>query len=155
MSFEAAYIEEVEKREESMAVDGEPDAKPKIKRVIKKKEVAFVTRTSSLDASILEKYKEQEGQMHASDKLVMETEVRILVIWSTSLRLSYMDRIVKILSRSMPMTPVVNWTTVIVPTFSNRRRRNSSWRSKMLRTSSTLRKERSQRSLLTYLVSTH
>ena len=80
MSFEAAYIEEVEEREEPMAVDGEPDAKPKIKRVVKKKVVAFVTRTSSLDASILEKYKEQEGQMHASDKLVMETEVRILVI---------------------------------------------------------------------------
>ena len=79
MSFEAAYIEEVEEREESMAVDGEPDAKPKIKRVVKK-EVAFVTRTSSLDASILEKYKEQEGQMHASDKLVMETEVKVLVI---------------------------------------------------------------------------
>ena len=80
MSFEAAYIEEVEEREESMAVDGEPDAKPKIKRIVKKKEVAFVTGTSSLDASILEKYKEQEGQMHASDKLVMETEVRVLVI---------------------------------------------------------------------------
>ena len=80
MSFEAAYIEEVEEREESMVVDGEPDAKPKIKRIVKKKEVPFVTGTSSLDSSILEKYKEQEGQMHASDKLVMETEVRVLVI---------------------------------------------------------------------------
>lgn len=75
MSFEAAYVEEVEEREEAMQVDGEPDAKPKTKRIIKKKEIPFIFGATSLDNSIIEQFKEQEAQMHASDKLVMDTEV--------------------------------------------------------------------------------
>ena len=74
------YVEEVEEREEAMQVDGEADAeaKPKkTKRIIKKKEVPFVSGNSSLDSTIVEKYKEQEAQMHSSDKLVMDTEVFI------------------------------------------------------------------------------
>jgi heat shock protein 4 len=80
MSFEAAYVEEVEERDEPMQVDGEAEgeAKPKPKpKKIKKKEVPFVSGTSSLDTSVLEQFKEQEAQMHSSDKLVMDTEVLI------------------------------------------------------------------------------
>lgn len=82
MSFETAYVEEVEEREESMQVDGETEAKPKIKKIIKKKEIPFVSGSSSLDASIVERYREQEAQMHASDKLVMDTEVFIIVYFA-------------------------------------------------------------------------
>ncbi|OAX34233.1 heat shock protein 70 [Rhizopogon vinicolor AM-OR11-026] len=74
MSFESAYTEEVEEREEApMDVDGEA---PKKKRVVKKHEIAFTTTTSSLDPTVVEKLKEQEAQMHAVDKYVMETEDR-------------------------------------------------------------------------------
>ncbi|KAH7928945.1 heat shock protein 70 [Leucogyrophana mollusca] len=75
MSFETAYTEEVEEREEApMDVDG--DAPPKKKKHVKKHEIPFVTGASSLDRSIVEKLKEQEAQMHAADKLVMDTEDR-------------------------------------------------------------------------------
>ncbi|KAG0707014.1 heat shock protein 70 family [Suillus ampliporus] len=73
MSFESAYTEEVEEREEAMEVDGEA---PKKKRIVKKNEISFSTRTSSLDPSVVEKLKEQEAEMHAADKLVMDTEDR-------------------------------------------------------------------------------
>jgi heat shock protein 4 len=81
MSFESAYVEEVEEREEDMQVDGdaEAEAKPKkTKRIIRKKEIPFVSSASSLDSTVLEQFKEQEAQMHSSDKLVMDTEVFIL-----------------------------------------------------------------------------
>jgi hypothetical protein len=73
MSFESAYTEEVEEREEApMDFDGEA---PKKKKVVKKHEIAFSTTTSSLDPAVVEKLKEQEAQMHAVDKYVMDTEV--------------------------------------------------------------------------------
>ncbi|KAL6299797.1 heat shock protein 70 family [Sparassis latifolia] len=82
MSFEQAFVEVEEEREDkndAMQVDapeGEA-APPKKKKVVKKKiEVPFVWGSSSLEASVLEKYKEQEAQMHAADKLVMDTEDR-------------------------------------------------------------------------------
>lgn len=81
VSFEAAYTEEVEEREEPAPMDvdsasGEPPAPPKKKRVVKKKEVPFITSSSSLDKATLELLKEQENQMYAADKLVMDTEER-------------------------------------------------------------------------------
>jgi heat shock protein 4 len=82
MSFEAAYVEEVEEKEEApapMEVDakeGEAPAAPKKKRVVKKKEIPFVATNSSLDKSVVETLKEQENQMHAADKLVIDTEDR-------------------------------------------------------------------------------
>jgi len=83
MSFEAAYVEEIEEREEpgenvpgAMAVDGESDAPKKIKRIVKKKDVAFISGSTSLDPTLVEQYKEQENQMHSADKLVMDTEDR-------------------------------------------------------------------------------
>ncbi|KAH0828092.1 heat shock protein 70 family [Lanmaoa asiatica] len=78
MSFEASYLEEVEEKEESaMDVDGDaqPADAPK-KRRVKKIEVPFTSFATSLDPSVLEKYKEQEAQMHATDKLVQDTEDR-------------------------------------------------------------------------------
>ncbi|KAF8149402.1 heat shock protein 70 family [Crassisporium funariophilum] len=84
MSFESAYVEEVEEREEvpapmdaEPAADGAaPAAPPKKKRIVKKKEIPFVATNSSLDKTIVESYREQESQMHAADKLVMDTEDR-------------------------------------------------------------------------------
>ncbi|KAI9571624.1 HSP70-domain-containing protein [Boletus coccyginus] len=76
MSFESSYVEE-EREEVPMEVDGnaQPADPPKKKRV-KKVEVPFTSFASSLDPSILEKLREQEAQMHASDKLVQDTEDR-------------------------------------------------------------------------------
>lgn len=81
VAFEDAYVEEIEEREAEEkpmdvdTADGTP-APPKKKRVVKKKPVKFVVQTSSLDATALAAYKEQEAQMHASDKLVRDTADR-------------------------------------------------------------------------------
>ncbi|KAK0194877.1 heat shock protein 70 family [Armillaria mellea] len=74
LSFEAAFIDEIVEKEEAMDVDAAPDAPPKKKKV--KHDVPFISGASSLDKSIVESLKEQEAQMHASDKLVMDTEDR-------------------------------------------------------------------------------
>jgi len=63
----------LEEREEGMDVDGEA---PKKKKVVKKHEIPFSTATSSLDPAVIEKLKEQEANMHAVDKYVMDTEDR-------------------------------------------------------------------------------
>ena len=80
-SFESAYVEEVEEREEMPAPmdveSAEPPPPPKKKRIVKKKEIPFVATSSSLDKKTLEVLKEQENQMHAADKLVMDTEVSL------------------------------------------------------------------------------
>ncbi|KAG6918066.1 hypothetical protein DXG01_016723 [Tephrocybe rancida] len=80
LSFETAYTEEVEEKEEpstAMDVDSaEPAAPPKKKRIVKKKEISFVTGSSSLDKTIVESLKEHENTMYATDKLVMDTEDR-------------------------------------------------------------------------------
>lgn len=77
LSFEGAYTEEIEEKEESpMAVDGEAEAPPKKKKVVKKTDVPFVWGSTALDKSVVEVLKEQEAEMHAADKLVVDTEVR-------------------------------------------------------------------------------
>lgn len=76
MSFEGAYVEEIEEKEEQpMQVDGEAPEPPKKKRIIKKKDIAFVWSNTSLEPTVLDKLKEQEAEMHAADKLVQDTEV--------------------------------------------------------------------------------
>lgn len=79
MGFEAAYVESIEEREEppSMEVDGEAaeNAVQKKKRGIKKIDVPFILGATSLDSSVIEKLRELEAQMHATDKLVQDTEV--------------------------------------------------------------------------------
>ncbi|KAI0338231.1 heat shock protein [Trametopsis cervina] len=74
VSFESAYTEEIEEKEETMAVDGEEA--PKKKKIVKKNPVPFVWAATGLDSSILDQYKQQEAEMHAADKLVMDTEDR-------------------------------------------------------------------------------
>ncbi|KAJ7040842.1 heat shock protein 70 family, partial [Mycena alexandri] len=81
MSFEAAYVEEVEEQEEPAPMDVDPAAEgaapaPPKKRRVKKKDVAFIASSSSLDKSIVEALREKENEMHAADKLVMDTEDR-------------------------------------------------------------------------------
>ncbi|KDR67801.1 hypothetical protein GALMADRAFT_272907 [Galerina marginata CBS 339.88] len=81
MSFESAYVEEIEEKEQEVAMDVDqpadaPVPAPKKKRIVKKKEIPFVALTTSLDKSVVEKLREDEAQMHAGDKLVMDTENR-------------------------------------------------------------------------------
>ena len=77
LSFEAVYTEEIEEKEETpMAVDGEPEAPPKKKKVVKKTDVPFVWGSTALDKSVVDVLREQEAEMHAADKLVVDTEVR-------------------------------------------------------------------------------
>ncbi|KAK7692144.1 hypothetical protein QCA50_003763 [Cerrena zonata] len=74
VSFEQAYTEELEEREETVTVEGEEQTKTK--KVVKKKDVPFVWSNTSLDGSILEQFRQQEAEMHAADKLVADTEDR-------------------------------------------------------------------------------
>lgn len=77
LSFEAAYTEDIEEKEEApMAVDGEPEAPPKKKKVVKKTDVPFVWGSTALDKSVVETLREREAEMHAADKLVVDTEDR-------------------------------------------------------------------------------
>ncbi|KAJ8082550.1 adenyl-nucleotide exchange factor sse1 [Marasmius tenuissimus] len=80
MSFENAYVEHIEEKEDTQAMDVEGQdgaaAPPKKKKVVKKVDIKFIAGHSSLDKTILESWKEQESQMAANDKLVMDTEDR-------------------------------------------------------------------------------
>ncbi|KZS98496.1 heat shock protein 70 [Sistotremastrum niveocremeum HHB9708] len=81
LEFASSHTEElIDKEETSMEVDGEAPAaegeKPKKKKALKKKDVPFVVGTTGLEPTLLDTFKEQEAQMHASDKLVMDTEDR-------------------------------------------------------------------------------
>lgn len=85
-SFESAYVETKEEKEEAAAppamdVDGEapPAEEKKKKYVVKKKDVPFFSATTALEKSVLERYTQQEAEMHAADKLVSDTEVRLAV----------------------------------------------------------------------------
>lgn len=82
VSFEGAYYEEIEEKDDAMEVDAKEGAKegaaeavPKKKKVVRKKEVPVITGYGSLEASVLNSYREQEASMHAADKLVKDTEV--------------------------------------------------------------------------------
>lgn len=84
LSFESAYVEEVEEKEEPApapmetdpaAEPAEPVPPPKKKRIVRKKEIAFETKYTSLDKSVLEAFKQREASMYAADKLVRDTEV--------------------------------------------------------------------------------
>ncbi|KAG8812877.1 adenyl-nucleotide exchange factor sse1 [Serendipita sp. 399] len=77
VSFEGAYYEEIEEKEDAMEVDAKDgEAAPKKKKIIKKKDVPVVTGYGSLDGSVLNRFRELEASMHASDKLVKDTEDR-------------------------------------------------------------------------------
>ncbi|KAI0000483.1 heat shock protein [Russula vinacea] len=67
LSFEA---------KEEMQVDGESSEPPKKKKVVKKNPVAYVAGYGGLDSSVVDRYREKELTMYASDKLVQDTEER-------------------------------------------------------------------------------
>ncbi|KAK7040794.1 adenyl-nucleotide exchange factor sse1 [Paramarasmius palmivorus] len=73
MSFENAYVEHIEEKEDTQAMDVETQdgtpAPPKKKKVVKKVDIKFVAGNSSLDKSVVDSLKELENQMHAADKL--------------------------------------------------------------------------------------
>jgi heat shock protein 4 len=75
-SFENAYTETVEEKDEAAAMDVEGAEPAKKKRVVHKKDVAFVAGYSSLDSSVVDRYTQLESEMHAADKLVTDTEDR-------------------------------------------------------------------------------
>ncbi|KAF9230633.1 HSP70-domain-containing protein [Melanogaster broomeanus] len=72
MSFDSAYVEEVDEREETAPMDRRRRRRGGVKKI----DVPFTTLATSLDPVVLEKFKEQEAQMHATDKLVQDTEDR-------------------------------------------------------------------------------
>lgn len=93
MSFEQAYVEVIEEKEDTaMAVDGEEP--PKKKRVTRKKDVPFVWASTSLDSSVIEQFRQQEAEMHAADKLVVDTEVSTVPLYAATscLLFSLQDR---------------------------------------------------------------
>lgn len=156
LSFEQTYIEvEVEEEEQPMQVDGEPEQQPKKKKKVKKIDVPFVWGSTSLDPSVLEKFKEQEAEMHAADKLVMDTEVSFpghLALHGVILTCCY--RTAKTPLRSTSTTCVVVWMSATPPTSRLMRRRRFSRLFRKLRTGSTARRARTRRSLRTLRSST-
>ncbi|CED83194.1 heat shock protein [Phaffia rhodozyma] len=90
LSFEGAYTtEEIEKEDTSAPVPMDTDAAPAVdgaeaapeepkkkKVVIKKTDVSVVSGYAGLEEKAVNEFREKEGQMGASDKLVIETEER-------------------------------------------------------------------------------
>ncbi|KAM6501560.1 Heat shock protein 70 family [Amanita muscaria] len=97
LTFESAYVEEIEEREETAAMDVDqaadpapadgsattegdtatsPSPQPKKKKIVRKKDILFEALYKSLDKKQLEEFREKEEEMHANDKLVQDTEDR-------------------------------------------------------------------------------
>ena len=83
MNFEGAYmVEEVEKEETIVTGEGEEKKEEKklVKKIQRKGDCSVVGQYTSLPQSAVEGMTEKEGNMHAEDKLVMETEVRFFLM---------------------------------------------------------------------------
>lgn len=81
MNFEGAYmVEEVEKEETVTIGEGEEKKEEKklVKKMQRKGDCSVVGQYTSLAQTAVEGMTEKEGNMHAEDKLVMETEVGLL-----------------------------------------------------------------------------
>lgn len=84
LNVESAYtVDEVEKEEEvpvegAQQVEGEPVKTEKrvVKKLQRKDDLPVVSEISRLDAKQIAELKEEEGKMHAADKLVVDTEDR-------------------------------------------------------------------------------
>ncbi|KAI0241099.1 adenyl-nucleotide exchange factor sse1 [Massospora cicadina] len=75
VTVESAHIaEEIVTEEEVPNPDKPEETMKKTKKMIKKHDLPVVSMTSSLDSVILDKCKEAENEMFASDKLVIDTE---------------------------------------------------------------------------------
>lgn len=87
LSIEGAYtVEEIVKEEpideakdnanaEGDAENADAPKTRKVKKLVKKGDLPVVSATASLDRSILNEWREKEGEMIASDKLVADTEM--------------------------------------------------------------------------------
>lgn len=149
MSFEQAYVEVIEEKEDTaMAVDGEEP--PKKKRVTRKKDVPFVWASTSLDPSVIEQYRQVEAEMHAADKLVVDTEVSTF-----SSRISgpsthcYRYRTARTHSRNTSTTCAASSTAVTTPSPRPLRSRSSLLPSLLLRNGCTQTMARTRPSLST------
>ena len=79
MNFEQAYIvEEVEKEETITTGEGEDkkEEKKMVKKVVRKGDCPATSQYASISQDSLNNLTEEEGKMHAGDKLVLETEER-------------------------------------------------------------------------------
>ncbi|KAI0032708.1 heat shock protein 70 [Vararia minispora EC-137] len=78
LSFEDAYTETVEERDEPVPEGAEGEAaEPKKKKYSKKHTLPIVAGYGgTLESSVLNEFKEKELQMHENDKLVQDTEDR-------------------------------------------------------------------------------
>ncbi|RSH80587.1 adenyl-nucleotide exchange factor sse1 [Apiotrichum porosum] len=79
LSFEGAYaVEEVEKEETVTVGEGEDAVEEKkiVKKLQRKGDYQVSAQYNSLPQNVVNDWQEEEGKMHASDKLVMETEER-------------------------------------------------------------------------------
>ena len=156
LSFEQAYTEEIEEKEDAMQVDGAEGEAPKKKRVVKKHDVAFVWGHTGLDSSVIAQFKELENQMHAADKLVYDTEVWKAFCCGVLADADCVgfDRNGRTRLRSSSTTLGVGSTSAMPRTFSPKRRRRSSSRSGRPRTGCTLRTARTRPSRCMLAVST-
>jgi len=96
VSFEGAYT--LEEGQDTMEVDGE------VKKKLVKRELQYIATTTGLDYTILENLREIESALHASDKLIADTEVcgfRIIFFLSDHL---YIFRIGKMRLKNMCTT---------------------------------------------------
>ncbi|KAG0048404.1 adenyl-nucleotide exchange factor sse1, partial [Gryganskiella cystojenkinii] len=85
LTVESAYVVEEVVKEELIEENAKADAEGevdvdapltrKVKKLVKKGDLAVVSATSSLDRSLLTELKEKEMEMIASDKLVVDTEM--------------------------------------------------------------------------------
>ncbi|KAK4684241.1 hypothetical protein P7C73_g5950, partial [Tremellales sp. Uapishka_1] len=79
MNFEGAYCVEEEEKEETVTTgEGEDKVEEKkmVKKIVRKGDCSVVGQYNSLPKDVQDSWQENEGQMHSSDKLVMETEDR-------------------------------------------------------------------------------
>ena len=82
-------MEAIEEKEEaaptppSMDVDGSADEEEE--SCEGKGDTYFCHQFLSLDKSIVDSYRELESQMHAADKIVMDTEVNSFVLFSVAI----------------------------------------------------------------------
>ena len=56
--------------------EAESEKQPKMKKVVRKHPLTITSKNSSLPSSIMNTYREAENQMHAQDKLVIDTEYK-------------------------------------------------------------------------------
>lgn len=80
-SVEGAYVVEEVEKEEQVPVEQAEGEQPKtetrkVKTLVKKKDLTVIGGVSGVNSQILSDYQEKEGQMHAHDKLILETEER-------------------------------------------------------------------------------